>query len=419
VARPGDATLPTALALPGACPTGVHVAVNVLRGLVEATLWDVAVWDDPDALWETADQWVDIAPDVTSVVLERSETEAAHLVVELRNDSLRYSLARLAFPVGALISVWVDRLVGDPDWRFYGRITRWTEDYPTTPDTTLQQDLARVTIEAYDAVFLLDQGIDGISYPIGGEGDITPARLAYLAAVAGLTRATKLDQSFMPHRGTFSSNPVWETMQVTAESDGGLVLIDVDGALLYLDRDSLLVGRSDHAQPHTIFSDTCSDGTVPFSEGLPHASDENLYNHVVLTNVDDTQVVAIDQDSIDFKGRRVRPLQAQTWASAAAAQTLAEDLLQTYVLASYFLDPILLDALAVGPLPDLRLGDVIRYIKNLPNGVRIDANLRVSELAWAVAPGAETLLVTTSPVSAFNAFARWDSAVWDTDLWTY
>ena len=78
-------------------------------------------------------------------------------------------------------------------------------------------------------MFLLNQGIDGLTYPLGSEGDTTPGRLGYLAALAGLVRGTKLDQSVMPHRSQPSTNPVWESMVVTAESDGGVVFIDNDG----------------------------------------------------------------------------------------------------------------------------------------------------------------------------------------------
>ena len=124
-----------------------------------------------------------------------------------------------------------------------------------------------------------------------------------------------MDQSLMPHRSQPSTNPVWESMVVTAESDGGEVFIDNDGKLAYLDRDSMVVGRTDHAQPTVILSDTCSPGTISFSERA--ASDSLIRNQVVLTNVDSLQAAALDQDSIDVKGRRLLNLQAQTSAATS------------------------------------------------------------------------------------------------------
>ena len=64
---------------------------------------------------------------------------------------------------------------------------------------------------------------------------------------------------------------------------------------------------------------------------------------------------------------------------------------------------------------------MVRYVRTLPSGVRIDANLRVTGLSWDYGPGSESLTITTAPVSSYNAFARWDEAVWDAAAaaWTY
>jgi hypothetical protein len=58
---------------------------------------------------------------------------------------------------------------------------------------------------------------------------------------------------------------------------------------------------------------------------------------------------------------------------------------------------------------------VIRYQRTLPSGVRIDANFRVVDLGWSYGPGGELLTIGTSPVTAWNAYTRWDdpAALWD------
>ena len=78
-------------------PTDLHVAVNVLVGLVGESAWDEALWDTDT--WEAVDRWVDVAPDVMGVTVEHAEAEAAHLTLQLRNETLRYSQAQLEFPV--------------------------------------------------------------------------------------------------------------------------------------------------------------------------------------------------------------------------------------------------------------------------------------------------------------------------------
>jgi hypothetical protein len=230
--------------VPGACPLDLHVAINILAALTGAPAWDDpdTLWDD--AVWRDRERWVDVAPDVTGLTITRADDQAAHLTVELRNTSLRYSQAELDFPIGGLVAVWLD-----DDWRFYGRITAWTENYPTTPDRDAQRAQATVTIEAFDSVFLLDQQLDGVEYHLGADGDTTPTRIGTLATTAGFQRHLKLDQSAMPHRDQATVNPLYESLLVTAESDGGLIFVDNDGALIYLDRESFLVGRGDHAQP--------------------------------------------------------------------------------------------------------------------------------------------------------------------------
>jgi hypothetical protein len=296
------------------------------------------------------------------------------------------------------------------------------ETYPTTPDKGVQQRQATVTIEAFDAIFLLNQAIDGFTYPLGIEGETTPKRLGTLASVGSFQGGQKLDQTVMPHRNVQSTNPIWSSMVVTAQSDGGEVFIDNDGALMYLGRDSMVHGRKDHAQPYCVFTDSCPsvNGTtiLTFADGLPQTSDTLIVNDVILTNVDGLQATASDQNSMRSKGKRLlNPAQSsQTWSDQAQATNLASDLLSRYVNATYFINPL---TVASGTIPDLRIGDLIRYVRTLPSGLRIDANLRVTALGWSVTPDAsgtplETLSISTSPVTAFNAFSRFGTAVWAT-----
>ena len=135
--RTTDAPYPTAVPLADACPTDLHVAVNVLVGLVGESAWDEALWDTDT--WEAVDRWVDVAPDVMGVTVEHAEAEAAHLTLELRNETLRYSQAELEFPVGGLVAVWTDTDTAD-EWRFWGRISRLGR---VVPDHARQGPAAR------------------------------------------------------------------------------------------------------------------------------------------------------------------------------------------------------------------------------------------------------------------------------------
>lgn len=417
MSRARDLPVPTTTNAPACDTAGLRVAVALVLA-PGGPAWDVAQWDV--ARWAGRESWFDLTGDVRGLVVDRPANDqagqpaAAHLTLELDNVAGRYSQGGDVQASGAAIAVWTEQPA--PEWRFYGFVARWEEDYGEGPNPDARRRQQSVTVEAFDAMGLLEQPIDGLSYALGAEGEFSPARLAYLASLGSWGRGTKLDADVIAHRSIASTNPLLESMQVTAESAGGLVAVDVDGQLLYLAAPAMTGGRTDHAQPVMVITDTCT-GDVPLWDGDLVTDDAVLINRVALTNVDGVQVVARDQLSIDRFRTRMLALDAQTWADPRDAQAIADD----YVGRHAFLTARV-EALSIHDRPPVapRVGDLIRYVRDFPAD-RVDVNLRVVALSWSTGPDAgELWQLSTAAASSINAFDRWDDgARWDTARWSY
>jgi hypothetical protein len=204
-----------------------------------------------------------------------------------------------------------------------------------------------------------------------------------------------------------------ESLQITAESAGGIVFIDNDGQLIFLNQASTEAGRSDQPIPIPIISDACSPITWDFWEGDPITDDSLIRNDLVFTNVDSVSTEVKDQLSIDRRSRRLLSRPDQTWQNKADATAIASRLLNLRSNAYFHVDPIVF----YGNAPILRIGDVIRYIRTLSNGTRVDANLLVIGTSWDYDVAGQTTTISTAPVTMVNAYSRWDSANWDSANW--
>jgi hypothetical protein len=427
VARPGDQPYPVAFDFHPECDTlGLHVAITVLSDQVPGIdVWDTALWDDPASTWTDSLVWVDIAGDVQGLVVENNgnelngQPEATHLTMQLKNSTGRYNQFDNAgnlsdFVLGSFIAVWLDDGI-ENSWKFFGRITRWEEDHGQGPDAHLRAAVASVEVEAYTAEFLLSQSIDGLTYHLGPILYDTPGRIAYLALLAGFNRGFKLEPAGLLHDTAFSTNPVYESIQVTAESAGGIVFIDNDGSLTYLGPNQILVGRTDQPKPIPVYSDGCQPDTRTFSDGDPITDDTDIRNVIRLTNLQDQVVSARNQQSVDLFGQRILALDQQTWYYDFQAQPIADGLLARFANIYFRVDEMTL----YGESPDLRIGDVVRYIRTLTNGTRVDVNLRITGTSWSYSPLEHITVLATTPVTAINAFSRWDESTWDDDNWTF
>jgi hypothetical protein len=191
-----------------------------------------------------------------------------------------------------------------------------------------------------------------------------------------------------------------------------MIFIDNDGQIMFLNQTSTQVGRSD--QPEIpVISDACSAETWDFWEGDPVTDDDLIRNDIVLTNVDGARVEVKDQLSIDRRLRRLLSREDQTWINSADATTVANNLINLRSNAYFHVDPIVF----YGTAPILRVGDVVRYLRTLHSGTRVDVNLLVIGTSWDHNPSGEVTTISTAPVSGVNAFSRWDTAVWNTDIW--
>lgn len=390
-------------------------------------VWDAAtgayVWDDPalttamlDATCAVHGVEIDYpAPD------DLGRFPSASATITLANPTGAWSQydtsGRLVyFAPGRNVQLWA-RIAGADWWLFSGEVARWDERTDGT-----------VEVEAVDAFTNLNQGVG--EWDPGSFGQKPGARLAAICtqvAYPGPTRFATGDVTLHSWRTT--ATPL-EEMQAVALSDGGILGVDADATLVYLDR-SWPVGRADQTTVPVLTDNICSGPVVVWD--LTLATDDELANVVTLTNVEKVTATAQDPASMTLYRRRTLEHDTDQWVTQAEGNTLAAALLARQRSASLRVDGFTLhlhdptrNLWQTGI--DLRRGDLVRLIRSqtaVDGPELVDVNLIVWGIHHAITPSAWTVEAATTRAVSSNAWWRWDQAgiTWDdpTDppVWTY
>lgn len=395
--------------------------IAIERVPVATAHWDdfVTKWDS-GAKWsqQTAAEFVDATCDWQGLEIETGSDDpdrqdAGHLMLSLANAEGQWSQydawgRLIAYEPGSTIAVWATIATTEPWWLFYGAVAAWRE----------QGDV--VEVEAFDHSSDLNQSIG--EWEPGTYGQLPQQRMADILDLVGSTAPRRLDvgQNTL-HAYTSTSTPL-EELQAGAGSDGGIFGVDADGTLTYRNR-AWPGGRTDQSVIRKFSDNVCTVDHIVWEAELT-TDDEVLVDVVELANVEGVTVTA--QSAGAGPKRHPYARSGDQWITAAEGQALAEYLIArqatSYVRVESF------DLHLIDPLQnlwregiDLRLGDLLRFIHDQPNGARTDLTHVVQRLRHALTP--ETWIVSVGTTRAVGNVVtyRWDTAAqWDRGvLWSF
>jgi hypothetical protein len=420
-------------------PTGWQTNLFITLGRLPVVTyqWDdlQAHWDDPAFEWDEG-EWpfdrIDVTCDWMGLEITVGTNdpegilEAAEANLTLSNRSGEYAQydvnGHLAgYGPGTPLDVWAIA-DGQPWWLFRGRVVRWQEQ----PNRTVE-------IQAFDRFsdFNEDPGVEWIP---GLRGDTPGVRIGTILDIDGYPEADyprRLDAGAVTlHAHPTEASPL-EEMQQVAISDGGIFGVDVDGTIYYRDRD-WRGGRDDQDEVR-VYSDNVCEGATVVWEPVILTDDELIVNIATLTNLPEIPLTEEEEEPppITVYARNERSVNAygpQTanhpdehqWLTAAEGQALAD-----YIVANRSNGYLRIESFALYLHTglwrhgiDLRIGDLVRFIRDQPAqaglAARVDLLLIVAQVHHNVTPnGWITTLGTTRTVSNFVTY-HWDSSVsWD------
>ena len=219
-------------------------------------------------------------------------------------------------------------------------------------------------------------------------------------------------------------------------SDGGVIVVDADGTLIYRDR-AWPGGRPDQTTVPVISGNVCTADAVVWDLELT-TDDRVLVNVVDLANVAEPALTvnAVNTASRALHGPQTLPANrsADQWATLAQGQALADYLVARRADAYLRIESAVLylhdpnqDLWAIGI--DRRLGDVLELVQDVPaagGGVgRLDLYLATQTIRHEITADAWTVTWETTRTVGNRVTERWDQSLytWDdpapANLWGY
>lgn len=420
-------------------PADLTIAIEQVA--VESYSWDdmVTLWDDPenDYLWDHSpnllSDFVDATCDVQGLTLDigtpdpQGKFEAGQLTLTLKNESGEWSqydsFGRLVnYPIGRRLCVWAE-LDGEDWWLFSGYITAWRELVTS-----------QVEVEAFDAFTRLNAQIG--KWTPGSAGQRPRDRLEAICALISYTAPRRFDLGDVTLRSVETERSVLEEMQQIALSDGGALVVDADGTLLYRNR-AWPTGRTDQTAIPAFSSNECGAGHHLVWEAVLTTDDEAMVNLAVLANTAEPPltVSARNEDSISLYGELTLPEQhlEDQWTTTAEGQALADFIVQRRGDAYLRLESFQLylhdpqqDLWRAGI--DLRIGDILEFLHSQPavgGTALLDLYLIVASIRHEILPDSWLMTVGTTRSVGNRVAERWDqtSYVWDDldprSVWSY
>ena len=326
--------------------------------------------------------------------------DAGHVEMTLDNRDGELSqydaLGRLVdFAPGSALDIWAE-LDGADWWLFSGRVTAWRE----RADGTIE-------VEAFDVFADLNRHVGGEWDP-GDYGDLPGERMTKIVAAAGYTGPTRFDVGDVTlHSYVTDASPL-EELAAVALSDGGFLVVDADGTIVYVDRD-WIAGRDDQTDVPTMSDNYCDAPLIVWDPDVT-TDDDVLVNIVQLRNVADVVAERRDNASVYRHGPRALPSphSDDQWMTIAEGEALADYLIARrsdhYLRVESFalyLHDARVDLWAVGI--DRRLGDLVTWIHEQPavdGAALIVLVVAVQQITHEITPETwVTTLATTRTIS--------------------
>lgn len=415
---------------------GTTLEIVVEIALVSAqsgyAIWDVDVWDS--GLWGPDEVWTDVSAYVLSVDTSRALSRdmktwsSGSITVSLNNVDGRFSPDNLAGPYapGGISSIIPGRGIrysiihNSVTYRiFTGYIDELAESFESYGPRT---GSATMTITGSDMWKRL-ANLPSIASGSVGSGDYFGQRITRILNAASYSGSTDLDTGVAPLQPTtFGSKPI-EEIETVAASEGGIVFIGSDGALVGRDRYALVTDARSVTE-QVVFGDG-GGVEVPWSKfDLSPLTADYVINGAAYTAVGGVQQVYQDQTSISLYGPRWdQSSQADKLVCLNDADVL---LLAKWAVITGKLPEARVDGLTVDPLllpasmlpvaVDLSILDLVKIIIRPPSATShtITRWCYVSGISTTVAAGNLQIGYQLSSASTLHQYAqsRWDVGLW-------
>jgi len=348
-------------------------------------VWDRSLWDD--GLWSPHDEvFTDFTCDNRGFSIDQQmggptdPVQVATCRFTLANGDGRFcqfdetSGRLLHFLPGRELLMWFVH-DGQPWMQFRGEVTRWAD--------TFSDFDPRIEGEAHDASWRTNQS--GRTYTPGIHGQHPGPRLTFLASAGGHQGPLDFETGTVELNNRPTTASPLEEMQLTALSDGGLLVMDVDGTWRYFGR-AWTAGRPD--QPAVVVLDDANQDGYPYWGGDPVTDDESMANVIRIESADQPTtgrpvegilVEGYQEQSVALFGGDIYSAHEMLWLTRSEGQALADHLANllstpwpTYENLDFYVDHTAFDLWPI--VRDMRIGDGITVNRHLPSGAVIDTD---------------------------------------------
>lgn len=376
--------------------------------------------------------WRDLSCDVRSFSIDRGRSswveafKAGTATVQLANFDGIYS----TFPPS---SVWLQpggfvtdvplrigtTLNGDVQWRFTGTTDAVVDSWPGTTD-------ALATVTATDGFKGLARHNGGPRTPAGA-GELSGARILRLLADAGYSGGKQVDAGLVALQATDLNGVTLDLMRTTGEAEWGWLYVSGDGTLRFRQRDAQDTDPRMTTVQYVFADSDAIDGAC-YGEAVIASDSDRIVNVAQVTPPGHVLSSFSDAPSMAWFGPRTwtrTDLPINTDVDAAG---LAQLVVLQQAADDQRIDAVTIDgahrAHNFEAAHGVRITDRIRFIRTIPGGHQLDAELLVLGRKDDVTAAGEdshaaTWQVTLATASAalINALGAWDDGTWDDSQW--
>lgn len=417
--------------------TTLYPTITVSMGVTTSST-GIALWGgSPGSLFNTATWGPDTSfIDITSYVRSLSTTRGrsretdkvgtGSLQLTLSNGDSRFSPSNLSGPyVNSGISQIRPGVVFkvEATWAgvtypvFYGTADEWQDSYPAMGRDGI------TTVTVYDALSTL-ASFDGLAQGFLGAGERAGARMARIATNAAFTGPLVLDTGMNTMQATTLDSNALTELQLTADSDGGVVFAGADGSLTFHDGNA----PYGHARSNTSqFTFGPGSTEVNYEAVQPTYDSTLIYNTITYQRTGGTAYTTTAQDSISLYRKQSSLVKTGLVCSTdVQVGILAEQTLTKYRDAEYRIKSLTVQGAAnptvswpkvLGAI----LCDRVTAKVTAPGSVNITAQLFIDGISHTIdsRSGWSTTFTFASAATSPDAsrFGVFDTSLWDTGVW--
>ena len=376
--------------------------------------------------------WLDATCDVREITVDRGRSS---WVEAFKAGTATFTLANFAgvystFPPD---SVWLQPggfvtdvpircgsvLKAELDWRFTGTTDAVVDSWPGTVD-------AVATVTATDAFKQLARHNGGPRSPVGA-GELSGARITRLLNDASYAGPRAIDVGNVGLQATDLNGVTIDLMRQVGEAEWGWLYVRGDGTLAFrqrqvIDTDPRMVNVQ------AVFTDDDAIDGACYGDAQVASDSDRIVNVATVTPPGHSPSTFQSATSVAWFGPRTWTRTDVPINADVDALGLAQIVVQGGESDDQRIDAVSFDAIHrpnnYATAQAVRIGDRIRFVRTLPGGYQLDAELLTYGRKDVVVGGGgdgrpaswQVTLTTGSALSLAN-LARWDEATWDDGIW--